>query len=163
MNGVVNMIMGGSAGLTMELVKATAQSVFTSPVFFFLIGAMFLDFLTGVGKAFITGTYSSTIGIDGVVKHVMVLLLSLFLSFSFRLFGVAPVALTIKAIFAWNYLVSIVENLKCAGIHIPESITRFFLQMRDDAEDELTVLEDMNIIITKQTRDKVNQKKGVDR
>ena len=108
--------------LTAEVVKEVGYQVLTSPFFYFLIGSMFIDLITGMGKAFITGTYSSSIGTDGVVKHSMVLLLAIFIAFFFRLFGISPIGIAIKIVLSFNYLVSIVENIESVGVVFPESI-----------------------------------------
>lgn len=157
-------MMTNGAGMTMELAMGVGRQVLTSPIFYFLVGTIFLDFITGMGKAFIRGIYSSKIGIDGVVKHSMVLLLAVFISFFFRIFGIAPVGQIIKVILAFNYIVSIVENMESAGIFIPQSVKDLFLQMRDSAEDKL-INENINIKISKLPEDPVlnKTKKGVDR
>lgn len=149
-----------SSGLSIEVIRDIGMQVFTCPVFYFLLGAMLTDLFTGIGKAFVTGTYSSSIGIDGVVRHSMVLLLSIFIGFFFRIFGMTPIALTITGVLALNYMVSVVENMQAAGVDFPDSIKDLFLQMRDRAEEELVRADDVNVVITKNNG---NNKKGVDR
>lgn len=149
-----------SPGLSIEVMRDVVMQVFTCPVFYFLLGSMLLDLFTGVGKAFVTGTYSSSVGIDGVVRHSMVLLLSIFLGFFFRIFSMTPIALTITGVLALNYTVSVLENIQAAGGNLPDSVKNLFLQMRDKAEEELVRADDVNVVITKNNN---NKKKGVDR
>lgn len=157
-------MMFNGTGLNGKLIMEVGHQVITSPFLYFLLAAMLLEFITGIGKALLTGTYSSRIGTDGVIKHSMVLLLAIFVAFFFRLFGIAPVGQIIKSVLAFNYIVSIMENMDAAGIYIPQSIKDLFLQMRDNAEDKLTG-ESIQVKISKLPEDPVlnKTKKGVDR
>lgn len=129
-----------------------------SPLFYLIVSSIALDFVTGMGKAFITGQYSSKIGLEGIVKHTMILLLIIFIKFFGRVFDISIIAQGITVLFSFNYGASIIENLEASGIEFPQAVKDRFYQMKDKANEDFKIEDIDKVVITKK-----GSKKGVDR
>lgn len=132
--------------------------VMHSALLYAILALVFLEFVTGMGKAFITGTYSSAIGLSGTIKHTMILLLIIFIKFFAHLFGYEAVAHTITIIIGVNYFISIIENLDASGVYFPAFVKKRLLQLREEMDNEFVIQESDDIVIRKN-----NDKKGVNR
>lgn len=152
------MIVGELPEVNWDVFLRIGGNVMHSPLLYLVVSLMALDFITGMGKAFLTGKYSSKIGLEGVVKHIMILLLVIFLKFFGHIFDFQAIAHGATILFSFNYVVSVIENMESAGIEFPEVIKNKFLQMKKDAEDEIRVSKDDEVVIRKR-----NAKKGIDR
>lgn len=94
----------------------------TMPITFWgLIILMVGDYLTGVGAAFCTRTLDSNIGAKGLVKKAMVCGAVFFLWWAADVAGLSyiPAAEAVAAAFGLNEAVSMIENLRRAGIQLP--------------------------------------------
>lgn len=146
--------------LTSDLVMEIIYNITHSPMFYLLLGFMALDFLTGSVKAFIKGQFSSEVGINGLIRHLLVLVLVVFLKFFGRLFGLEVAIYSMGVAFSINYFTSIVENIEAMGFTFPNWIKNKLKQLQEKSEDEIIIDRDDEIVVRKK---KHNNKKGVDR
>lgn len=88
----------------------------------FLVFAMliFLDIITGKSVAFKLGEYNSYRGVQGLIKHIVVLLLQITVSISGNLIGYASMGYSLCVFFIMDYMVSIYANAKLLGISLPD-------------------------------------------
>lgn len=144
--------------LTGELAMMVLYNIAHSPMLYLVMGFITLDFLTGSYKAAKTGQFSSKVGINGLIKHLLVLMLIVFLKFFGRVFELHAVIYAMSVAFSLNYLISIVENLEASGVVFPNWVKIKLKQMQDHADNEITIEDEDEIIVRKNTG-----KKGVDR
>lgn len=92
-----------------------------------------LDYLSGLVTAFITKSVDSSVGLKGLLKKSLVLMLigACFLTSGFHP-ELAGICDTITIFYVANEIISIMENLNRAGVPFPESIQKLFVKMRDD-------------------------------
>lgn len=145
------MTMGSPPEMTLCLAKGIMQAVMHSSLTYFILALILMDFITGITKAFIQGIYESKVGINGIVRHALVFLLIVFFKFFSRLFGIQLIGQGLTILFAFNYIVSIIENVEGAGVEFPEVIKSKFAQMQRNAERKID--EKFNLSI------KVHEKK----
>lgn len=88
----------------------------------FLVFAMsiFLDIITGKSVAFKLGEYNSYRGVQGLIKHIVVLLLQITVSISGKLIGYTSIGYSLCVFFIMDYMVSIYANAKLLGIILPD-------------------------------------------
>ncbi len=107
---------------------------------------MLLDYATGVAKAWRSGTVSSRVGIDGILRkacYIVVIALGLALDYlTTTIAGSAGMAGFVSAymtavVALWlcaNEGISILENLSALGVPFPSFIKTAFLKARESAE-----------------------------
>ena len=83
-------------------------------------GIIIADFVTGFLKAFVTGTYDSSIGLKGLLKHFYVLIMVTFVGSFFVMTGHDALMMALKMFYILNYAMSIYENCLAMGIPLPE-------------------------------------------
>lgn len=88
-------------------------------LFQLLIFLIFLDILTGVGKAFKQKTLSSNIGIVGMIKHLIVVLITIGSYIFSSGLGYTEGGSLICLYFISFYGLSLIENLVIIGIPVP--------------------------------------------
>lgn len=95
-------------------------------IHFFILSVLF-DILTGnlknmVGK---NRNLDSSVGIKGLIKHVIVLLLVLTIYPYLTALNFSAYANSIVIFYVFNYTVSVVENLNEMGIKLPKGIKKY--------------------------------------
>lgn len=121
--------------------------------FFFqaLFLAIVIDIITGYAKAYKTKSFDSKIGTNGMIRHLIVLLLQTIVGLYARVLGYPYVSISVAVYFLSTYSMSILENLDVLGIPFPEELKEFFAQMRKRKikikEADITIeAKDMNKI-----------------
>ena len=134
-----------------DVFKAFTAVTFTAIVTYFnelllpliiLIAVMTVDYVSGLCKAFVSGTLSSKTGIKGIVKKLCYFLAVLagagvdFIAFENGDFVVSsPVSCLVAFWLILNELISILENLSAIGVPLPEflmGITKKLLQHKEN-------------------------------
>lgn len=114
-----------------------------------LVGALLVDYITGMTKAWMTNQLSSKVGFHGIVKkigyllvvccgmgvdwiiHTAVLQTGVDMQVMF-LFGlIACIWLII------NEMISILENLTIIGVPVPSFLTKIMEKLKKSAEDKM--------------------------
>lgn len=101
-----------------------------------LLALIGLDYLTGVLASFITGkTLSSRVGLQGIAKKVMLLMLVALSNFTDMLLNTpgSMRALVVGFLIA-NESISILENCKKSGLPIPLKLTKTLEGLKDKIE-----------------------------
>lgn len=128
--------------------KKTVEMIisFLSSCFIFLFGSfdfvlkslitlMILDYITGVGKAFITKKVNSSVGGVGIVKKAIYLCI---VAVSVLLDNILEAGGGIRTLiiysFIFNEILSILENSKSLGIKIPNAIYKSLEKLNQNEE-----------------------------
>ena len=122
-----------------------------------LIGVMVLDYLTGMGKAWVAKELSSRIGITGILKKVgylcivaIAMVVDYLITSALASAGVIlpdnfTVALLVIVWLIINELISILENLAIVGVPMPLWLTKLINKLKAVAEargDDMVKKED---------------------
>lgn len=116
--------------LILKRVIEMAQSPFIH-IFMFVI---ILDILTGIVKGLINKNLDSRIGTAGMLKHVLVVIVVLFIAVYLPLFGFLSWARTIVVFFIAQYSLSIIENWGEIGLPLPSFIKDVMERFRDQTD-----------------------------
>ena len=95
-----------------------------------LIVIIFFDILTGIGKAIIRKKLNSDIGIKGLIKHIIVILLQTTVGLYCRVLGVTFFSYALSTFFLGFYGISLLENANAIGVPLPENLKEAFEQMQ---------------------------------
>lgn len=97
-----------------------------------LLILMTVDYLSGVIKAFITCTANSKVGIIGILKKVMIILV-IVLAYQLDILFDGKLAIKTLAVgvFISNEGLSILENASICGIPIPEKLKKVLTQYQE--------------------------------
>lgn len=119
------------------MINIYLQQVVTSPVIQVLAPLMVLDYITGVIAATVTHTLSSKVGYKGFLKKITIVL------------GISAVAIVQTALpdvpylltsfvlfFILNEILSILENMDCAGIKLPNKLLSILMVKKDELDKE---------------------------
>lgn len=96
------------------------QNLGDDRLFLIFIMIIFLDIVTGKSLALKSGKYNSYRGVQGLIKHVVVLLLQITVSISGNLIGYASMGYSLCVFLIMDYMVSIYANAVLLGIHLPD-------------------------------------------
>lgn len=111
-----------------------------------LLTVMLIDYLTGMTRAWMTKSFSSRIGIKGIVKKILYLaLVAVGMVVDYLITGVlqkAGVTVTVTGVIGlivtiWliiNELISILENLAQAGVPVPEFLVKLIKKLKVSTE-----------------------------
>ncbi|MFM1581203.1 phage holin family protein [Helcococcus bovis] len=154
--------------MTKELIIKYGNEVTSSPVFQGLIALIALDILTGVAKAIKNKKINSTIGINGLIKHTVVMLLQGLIAIYVRAVGGANLTFISKSIgifYIAQYGFSLIENLNELNVPLPLWVSKFFSQLREQNIE----IPNVDVMITthnqkknKEVFNKINNNKELD-
>lgn len=85
-----------------------------------------MDFFTGYSKSFIGNIANSTKGLQGLIKHLLVVVLVLSVCPLLAVLGFRPLATSFILFYIATYGISIVENLGQAGVPLPDFVSKYF-------------------------------------
>lgn len=98
-----------------------------------LIFIILLDILTGIVKSAINGRLNSSIGLVGLLKHILIMVTNIFIVMFSPLFELETVATSLVLFFLVQYGISILENWISMGLPVP----KFLYDMLKEKEDEM--------------------------
>lgn len=132
--------------MQIELIREYFNQTVDDKVVLILFTLIIVDLLTGILKAVVQRNLNSSIGINGLFKHVTVILLTIV---GYPLILFAGLSMVYKdaiiLCFVLQYAVSILENTQAMGIRYPRWLTNRIIHMRDDFEgDEMRELEQLH-------------------
>ena len=111
-----------------------------------LIAVMVADYITGMTRAWITGTFSSRVGIRGIAKKLLYLVLVLvgmavdyLMTAAIKKTGVeidayGLVGLIVTVWLIINELISILENLAQSGVPVPAFLVKLIGRLKVETE-----------------------------
>lgn len=85
-----------------------------------------MDFVTGYSKSFIGNVANSTKGLQGLIKHLLVVVLVLSVCPLLAVLGFRPIATSFVLFYIATYGISIIENLGQAGVPLPDFVSKYF-------------------------------------
>ena len=115
------------------LFKAVTDLIY-SPFIHILVIVIFLDIVTGTAKAFLLKKGDSTVGLKGLIKHSLVLLLMFFINVYLPMFNYRYVARGFDIFFIVQYLVSIAENWGDLGLPMPSQVRKSLVRVSDEMD-----------------------------
>ena len=112
-----------------------------------------MDFVTGYSKSFIGNVANSTKGLQGLIKHLLVVVLVLSVCPLLAVLGFRPIATSFILFYIATYGISIIENLGQAGVPLPDFVSKYF----DKLNRQHTEIDINNV---KMTIDKAHFQQG---
>ncbi len=107
-----------------------------------LVLFMIMDYMTGISRAYKDKELSSAIGIDGILKKIMILFI---VAVAVGIDNVTGANGIIRQASIWFYIgmegISIMENAARIGVPIPEKIKDALLQIKDGGKKSTTIVE----------------------
>ncbi len=107
-----------------------------------LVLFMVMDYLTGISRAYKDKELSSAVGIDGILKKMMILFI---VAVAVGIDNVTGANGIIRQASIWFYIgmegISIMENAARIGVPIPEKIKDALLQIKDGGKKATTIVE----------------------
>lgn len=121
--------------ITLEMLASAYGNILTISQYQIFYGLVLFDVFTGLGKAIIKKRMNSTIGVNGMVKHFVILAMVTLIGPYLSLLNLDWVAWIFIRFFMAGYGISILENAEAIGAPLPKWFKEFFEKMRADAED----------------------------
>ena len=134
--------------IELGLVGVVITEIMHSMTFWIFISVIVIDILTGKAKALKYHVLDSSIGLNGTMKHMVVIIIAVTISIFTRVAGLPEFSIGIKLFFIFEYLTSIIENLDVLGIPLPDFITQYFNRIQSEYDykyklDEKKVKEEI--------------------
>lgn len=114
------------------ILNGAFEQLFYNSVFWLLVTLIVVDFITGTIKSFILKDVHSGTGINGLLKHTIVLLIVIVMSVVIILVGYNEFMYVILLFYVFEYAISITENLDKMGVPFPEKLSKSLRQWKDD-------------------------------
>lgn len=114
------------------ILNGAFEQLFYNSVFWLLVTLIVVDFITGTIKSFILKDVHSGTGINGLLKHTIVLLIVIVMSVVIILVGYNEFMYVILLFYVFEYAISITENLDKMGVPFPEKLSQSLRQWKDD-------------------------------
>ena len=108
------------------------DTIFHDAIFWLLVTLIVVDFITGTIKAFFLKDVHSGTGINGLLKHTVVLLIVIVMSVVIILTGYNEFKYVVLFFYIFEYAISITENLDKMGVPFPEKLSKSLRQWKDD-------------------------------
>jgi len=102
-----------------------------------LAGLMAADYLSGLIAAAIEGQLDSRVGWKGALRKALMLLVIAAAALADTAAGLSghPLRAAVCLYYIGNEGISLLENLNCSGVPIPEVLAKHFTQMREKKEE----------------------------
>lgn len=114
-----------------ELLSIT--ETFGSPLFKILIVLIVLDIISGLIRATINKELDSSIGLEGLLKHMLVIItIGIVIMFTPAL-GLGILGDTFVVFYIIQYAISMVESFERLGLPVPKGLKKF---LKDKQEEE---------------------------
>lgn len=97
-----------------------------------LFWVIVVDIATGITKAFCLKKFNSSIGINGLLRHLLVLGVTCLVGVYAKALNQIMVWQSISIFFTANYALSIMENWGEIGLPLPSWIKIYFSKLKDD-------------------------------
>lgn len=91
-----------------------------NPCLFILLGLVLADILTGIGASLMGPTLDSSIGLKGIIRHTILILLGVLMEFVFNIAGLSIVGNAYCIFTGFYYVESILGNLGVMGVKYPD-------------------------------------------
>jgi len=115
-----------------EQINTVAQSGLVH----FLLALILVDILTGILKSLKKETTSSIISLFGILKHLLVFILTLVISIYLPLFGYEIATDFFIGYMIISYAISIIENWVLLDLPMPKFIVNRLIKIKDQMDSE---------------------------
>ena len=119
-----------------------------------LVLFMTMDYLTGISRAYKDKVLSSTVGIDGILKKITLLVV---VAVAVGVDNVTGAQGVVRLATIWFYIgmegISILENAARIGVPIPDKIKDALLQIKDGGKKTTVVETTVSTEVTTQTKE----------
>lgn len=105
-------------------------------IIWLFVWVVIIDIVTGFAKSVITHRTTSSKGTAGLIKHGILLLVTLTLYPMLELNGMKNAADTFVGFYIMFYAVSIVENWGQMGLPVPEWLKKYIYKLSDQYKEE---------------------------
>lgn len=112
------------------------QALYDNKFIWFFVLAVTFDIITGFIKSIVTKGTNSTKGLDGLIKHSLLMIIALTAYPVAEAAGFKIVGDMFITSYAVIYVVSIIENLGQMGIPIPAPIKKYIYKLSDEYNKE---------------------------
>lgn len=119
-----------------EQVIASYQALYDNKFIWFFVLAVTIDIITGFIKSIVTRGTNSTKGLDGLIKHSLLMLIALTTYPVAEAAGFKIVGDMFITSYTVIYAVSIIENMGQMGIKIPAPIKKYIYKLSDEYNKE---------------------------
>ena len=123
------------------LVGVAITELMHSMVFWIFISVIVIDIITGKAKALKYHVLDSSIGLNGTMKHMVVILIAVTISIFSRIAGLSEFSIGVKLFFVLDYVTSIIENLDVLGIPLPDFVTQYFNRVKSEYDYKYNLAE----------------------
>lgn len=123
-----------------KILCQAVRSLIYSPYVHILVIFIFMDIVIGTAKAFILKKGDSSVGLKGLIKHSLVLLLLFFVNVYLPIFNYRYVARGLDIFFIIQYGISVCENWGALGLPMPTAIRKSLIRLDDEVDKKFTEL-----------------------
>lgn len=153
MDSMIKVIKAGIAAISAFVL---AKFGALAPFFWIILGAMVLDYGTGMAAAWTTSTLNSRRGIVGIIKkvgYVVLIAVALMLDWAIRQaggvfgFSIPEAGFIVLLVMAWlliNEVISILENLGEIGLDYPDWLLGLLKRLKQTVDKQGEQLDKMN-------------------
>lgn len=99
-----------------------------------LLIVIVIDITTGFVKAIVKGEADSSVGIKGLLKHTLVAITTILITFCLPIFNLGYINNSLITFFILQYLVSIMENWVQLNLPIPKVLYKMIKEKSDKIE-----------------------------
>ena len=128
-----------SSYIELGLVGVAINEIMHSMTFWIFISVIVIDILTGKAKALKYHVLDSSVGLNGTMKHMVVIIIAVTISIFTRIAGLPEFSVGVKLFFVFEYLTSIIENLDLLGIPLPKFATQYFNRIQSEYDYKYNV------------------------
>lgn len=123
-----------------EMMRESIFHMFDDPYIYAFLWAVIVDVLTGFCKSLVAKKSqkktSSTKGITGLIKHMVIMLLVCTGYPLMSAMGYQTEGKTVVIFYFVFYIVSIIENIGQMGLPVPDVIKRHLAKLQDDYDNK---------------------------
>lgn len=121
----------------LTIILAILQTIPQNPLFIVLLAAIGLDVFTGFSKAVVLKKLSSSIGLEGLMKHANVLVLNVVVYVILAMINLTTGIPFVLGFYIFTYAISITENYLQCGFPFPKAAKDLFIKLRDFTDEEI--------------------------
>lgn len=101
-------------------VMKTIQNLLNSRYIQVFLILVLMDILTGIFKAIYNKKLNSKIGLNGLIRHTLIMAIVINIAIFLPLFEYRAIARSIIVFYCFQYSVSIIENIISVGVPVPD-------------------------------------------
>lgn len=112
------------------------QSMEDNRLIWLFVWAIIIDILTGLARSLVSHHTTSSKGINGMIKHGVVLLIILTLYPMLDVNGMKSAADAMTTFYILFYAFSIMENLGQMGLPLPDWVKKYIYKLSDEYKED---------------------------